>query len=135
MSLFGRNDEKNPGDWGLRNGSLVDPVLCQGVTSSSNGRSKMLSCLIFDLRTKTFEQIDLTPDKLWINPENTPIESPKYLVIEAAKKILRDSKSVPKLSKVISVPSSVPIVQSVPKVIKKRKSYVYYCYKCFDNIN
>ena len=119
MSLFGRNDEKNPGDWGLRNGSLVDPILCLGVTSSSNGRSKMLSCLIFDLRSKTFEQIDLTPDKLWINADNTPVDSPKFLAIEAAKKIYRDSKVAP-----TNVPKVIIGLPTVPKdssIAKKPK--------------
>ena len=128
MSLFGRSDEKNVGDWGLRNGSLVDPLLC--IEVSSNARSKTLTCLLFDLKKKTVERIAALPqDMLWINPINTPEDSPKIHVIELAKKIYSDFVSKnpiePKVVKKSSVPSSVqpklskpisvPSTSSVPK--------------------
>ena len=93
MSLFGRNDEKNVGDWGLRNGSLIDPILC--IEVNTNSRSKTLTCLLFDLKSRKIETIySLSHEKLWINPPNTPVDSPKNVVIEDAKKLYREVYSV-----------------------------------------
>ena len=77
------------GDWGLRSGSLINPLLCLTVNDSS--RSKTCKVFCFDLTNNTFEIIEtLSQDKFWINSIDTPINSPKNLAIESAKKIYNE---------------------------------------------
>ena len=64
-------------------------MLCISVTNS--GRSKNCTVLEVDLKKNTFERIEVfSQDKFWIVPNDTPVTSPKYKVIQDAKKVYND---------------------------------------------